>query len=109
MYRGFRRLFRGLSAAFSDERVLSLLAVTFAFIAFALIFYWYVRGWSVLDSIYFSVITLATVGYGDFSPSTTLGKIFTMGYVLCGLGLFVAAATSIADNIMMEQKSDSEK
>ena len=35
----------------------------------------------------FSVITLATVGYGDFAPRTTLGKLFTVGYVLVGVGL----------------------
>jgi hypothetical protein len=35
----------------------------------------------------FSVITLATVGYGDFAPRTTGGKLFTVGYVLVGVGL----------------------
>ena len=29
-----------------------------------------VEGWSYLDSFYFSAISLATVGYGDFTPKT---------------------------------------
>ena len=98
------RLLQGLKAAFEDDRVRGLLALTFALIAVASVFYWYVEGWSGLDSIYFSVITLATVGYGDFSPQTSLGKIFTIGYVFCGLGVFVAAATSVADSIIRAQR-----
>jgi hypothetical protein len=38
----------------------------------------------LLDSLYFSVITLATVAYGDFSPYTMAGKIFTVFYIFIG-------------------------
>lgn len=98
------RLLHGLSAAFGDARVQGLLALTFGLIFVASCFYWYVEGWSLLDSVYFSVITIATVGYGDFSPQTAAGKIFTMIYVLCGLGIFVAAASAIAENIIKDRR-----
>ena len=64
-----------------------------------------------MDAVYFSVMTVATVGYGDFSPHTTLGKMFTIFYVLCGLGLFVAAATAVADSVLQsihQQHKDNE-
>lgn len=51
--------------------------------------------WSVLDSIYFCVITLTTIGFGDFSPETTAGKIFTMFYVFVGLGFMMAFVTTL--------------
>ena len=35
------------------------------------------EGWSVLDSIYFCVTTVATVGYGDVVPSRDASKLFT--------------------------------
>ncbi len=95
-----RQLGWGLAIAFRNSQVRILLALTFAFIGFASIFYWWVEGWKPIDAIYFSVITIATVGYGDFAPHTTLGKLFTMAYVLCGLGLFVAAATAVADSVL---------
>lgn len=60
------------------------------------LFYNYVEGWSVLDSVYFSVITLTTVGYGDLVPITDAGKIFTMFYVFLGIGIifaFIRAST----------------
>lgn len=104
MGEGFRHLLRGLSAAFSDDRVRGLMAMTFALIALASVFYWYFEDWGPLDSVYFSVITIATVGYGDLYPQTAAGKLFTIGYVFCGLGVFVATATSIADSIMNDRR-----
>jgi hypothetical protein len=53
-------------------------------------FYHFVEGWNMLDSLYFCAITLATIGYGDFSPKTDLGKLFTIGYAFAGLSVFAA-------------------
>jgi voltage-gated potassium channel len=52
-----------------------------------------------VDSLYFSVITLATVGYGDLAPVTTAGKLFTIIYILVGIGLFVAVARHLATGL----------
>ncbi|WP_225873975.1 potassium channel family protein [Terrihabitans soli] len=78
------------------------LSLVAALILIASIFYWIVEGWSLLDSVYFSVVTIATVGYGDFVPKTAPGKIFTMVYIFCGLGIFVSAATVLAQAITHE-------
>ncbi len=43
------------------------------------------RQLTILDSIYFSVITIATVGYGDIIPFTGYAKIITIVQVLLGL------------------------
>lgn len=52
--------------------------------------YHYLEGWSPLDALYFSVITLATVGYGDLTPTTPTAKIFTIVYVINGLSILLA-------------------
>ena len=52
--------------------------------------YHYLEGWTWFDSLYFSVITLSTVGYGDISPQTTGGKTFTMVYVIVGIGIILS-------------------
>jgi voltage-gated potassium channel len=46
----------------------------------------FLENWSWLDSAYAALITLATVGYGDFVPHSPAGKVFAMGLVVFGLG-----------------------
>jgi voltage-gated potassium channel Kch len=51
------------------------------------VFYRAVEGWGWLDSLYFSTVTLATVGYGDLAPATDVGRLFTILYLFVGLGI----------------------
>lgn len=51
------------------------------------IVYHFVEHLTWLNAYYFSVITLATVGYGDITPHTSAGKIFTTFYVMFGIGI----------------------
>jgi len=50
-------------------------------------FYHFIEKWSWVDSYYFCVVTLATIGYGDFVPKTIPGKIFTTIYIFAGVGI----------------------
>jgi hypothetical protein len=52
--------------------------------------YHWLEGWSYLDALYFCVISLATVGYGDLTPTTPLAKLFTIGYVLNGIVILLS-------------------
>jgi hypothetical protein len=55
-----------------------------------MLFYHLVEGWSWLDSAYFCVVSLATVGYGDLSPDTPLARLFTIIYLVNGIGILLA-------------------
>lgn len=66
-----------------------------AVIAAGSVTYRFLEGWSWLDSVYFSVITLTTVGFGDLTPSTSASKIFTLFYVVTGISLLGAALNEI--------------
>ena len=50
----------------------------------------WLEGWSPVDALYFSVVTLATVGFGDLHPTTDAAKLFTVLYILFGLGVIAA-------------------
>lgn len=61
-------------------------------------FYHHVEKLSWLDAFYFSTITLTTVGYGDITPHTDAGKIFTIFYVITGIGIIAAFASQLIKN-----------
>jgi voltage-gated potassium channel len=72
-------------------RARTLLALLIAVIAGGTVFFRAVEGWTWLDSYFFTVVTLSTVGYGDPVPVTVAGKIGTTVFILVGLGIFAVA------------------
>jgi hypothetical protein len=67
------------------------------------IFYHQVEGWSWVDAFYFCFASLTTVGYGDLTPTTDAGKIFTMVYLITGIGLFVSFGALVARHLLDER------
>ncbi|EDM70900.1 Potassium channel protein [Roseobacter sp. AzwK-3b] len=72
-------------------KILTLIAMVLMIIAGGTVFFRLVEGWSWLDSYFFTVVTLSTVGYGELVPATPLGKIGTTVFILVGLGIFAVA------------------
>ena len=54
---------------------------------------------SIIDSLWWAVATLTTVGYGDIYPITAGGKIFTFFILMIGLGIVSIPAGIIASAI----------
>ena len=68
------------------------------------VFYTLVEGWSVVDAVYFSAMSLATVGYGDVVPDSDEAKLFTVIYVLAGIGILVSFFTALATKTLELQR-----
>jgi len=76
-----------------EGKVLILSAI--GMLALGTVVYTVLEGWSPLDALYFSTVTLATVGFGDLTPTTDPAKLFTIAYIITGIGIPAAFASEI--------------
>jgi len=60
------------------------------------------EGWPWFDALYMTVITLATIGYGETHPLSPAGRAFTMVLIALGVGT-VAYLASVAGRALVEQ------
>lgn len=95
-----RTLWRGMH---EDPEFRALVVVMGFVLGGGTLFYWQVEGWSIVDSLYFCVITMATISYGDLAPTSTLSKLFTIGFVILGIGLFATFVGKIVA-LMVKQR-----
>lgn len=49
------------------------------------------ESWTIIQSFYFSVVTLTTVGYGDFVPTTDASRLFVAFYIIVGVSIGLSA------------------
>ncbi|MBX0327143.1 potassium channel family protein [Oscillochloris sp. ZM17-4] len=84
-----QHFYLAMRRAWRDAEFRVLAALVLLVLAMGTLFYHSVEGWGWIDSLYFCVITLSTIGYGDFSPQTAAGKLFTIMYIFMGIGLLV--------------------
>ena len=100
----FVRFYRALKMGFGEPSFRGLLYLTSVVIGSGTVFYRFVEDWSWVDSLYFTVITLTTVGYGDLSPTRTISKLFTVVIVLLGIGLLVTLIERVAHFAVIEHE-----
>lgn len=110
LYVALLKLVRTTIHASKDPEFRALCVTMTVLLSGGTIFYVRAEGWSVIDSLYFCVMTMATVGYGDLTPSTGLSKVFTMVYSLLSIGVFVAVVSRLAASMLEKRRhSDGDK
>jgi len=88
-----------------DPEFRGLLFFVLIILVVGTVFYHHYEGWRWLDSFYFSSISLTTVGYGDITPKTDIGKIFTIVYIFSGVGVILGFLNVVAKHAS-EQQAD---
>ncbi len=68
--------------------------------------YMYLEGWTFLDSLYMTVITVSTVGYGEVHPLDQQGRVFTMILILFGSGILLYSISMLTAFIVEGELTD---
>lgn len=90
--------------AMTKVRIAALVSTLSLTIVGGTIFFRQVEKWSWIDSYFFSVVTLSTVGYGSLVPQTNAGKIGATIFIFLGLGVFAAVIQQIAQFTIMSRE-----
>lgn len=64
-----------------------------------------VEKWSFVESLYFTLVLLTTVGYGDMAPTTPAGKMFTAIFALCGV-FVIGLALGVVGSELVDAEID---
>ena len=99
----FRRLMIGIAQGLRDPEFRAMLLLLLIAIGIGTVAYSWLEDWSLIDSLYFTVMTLTTVGDADLSPRTAVGRIFTAIYVVFGIALMLAFVTRLASAMLVRK------
>jgi voltage-gated potassium channel len=62
---------------------------------------------SLIDSLYFVIVTMATVGFGDVHPVTEGGKVFTIILIVMGVGTFLGVIGNVTEMLLAHREIES--
>ena len=96
MYLATVEFIRALIRALRDPGARALILTTLVVVAVGTVFYATQERWHLLDALYFTMVTLMTIGYGDLHPTTPLTRGFTVVYALIGVGLVASTIATLA-------------
>jgi len=58
---------------------------------------------SLLDAVYFTVVTVSTIGYGDIYPVSATAKIFVIILIIFGIGVFFSTIVAVSGEFMNDR------
>ncbi len=92
---------RSQRAFFRDLGPLALSLLMFGLVLIAgVVGYVQIEGWTPLDALWMVVITLTTIGYGEPTPLSTQGRLFTMALILGGVTIATYALSTITQALL---------
>jgi voltage-gated potassium channel len=93
------RFLRVLGSAAWDPASRGIAALAGLTLLVGALFYRWAEGWGFVDGLYFSAVTLTTIGFGDLAPTSTGAKLFTVLYSFVGIGIIAAFVTTLAVSV----------
>ncbi|TFG79047.1 MAG: potassium channel protein [Flavobacteriales bacterium] len=84
---------------FRSRMYLALTLMT-AVLIFGILGYMFITGYSLMDAIYMTVITVTTVGFSEVGPMDVRGKIFTVILIVASVFIFAFAISVITEYVL---------
>ena len=85
------------------SRLRVFLVVLLVVVVLAILGLMIIEDLSLADALYFTIVTVATVGYGDIHPATLGGKILAVVLIITGVGTFLGVLAN-ATEIMLNRR-----
>ena len=85
------------------KRIFTLFYAFIIVVAAGIIGYMVIEGWSFIDALYMTVITISTVGYNEIYGLSAPGRLFTIFLIIGGVGVMFYGATTIVQHLLEGQ------
>lgn len=107
MLHGAEEIKNDAKSARKAYRMALLLVSTYLLVG--VVFFRYIESWSVIDCVYYSMIIVTTIGYGDVIPRTNAGKAFTILFAFYGICTIAIALGRLASWFVERERAIAKK
>jgi voltage-gated potassium channel len=87
-----------------DDKLITAFLLIFVLLGSGTVAYNQLEGWSYVDSLYFTSMTVTTVGYGDFVPSSDISKLFTVFFSFAGISIALVILVTIGGEYYKKER-----
>lgn len=101
-----RKAFRKVKIFLNTNGLKNMIFFTIVAILFGSVGIMYTENMSITDSLWWAFVTATTVGYGDLSPSTNLGRLIAAVLMIFGIGLIGSITSTITSYFLKIEKKD---
>lgn len=81
----------------TNRKLFLIFFMLMALLSIGTLGYIFIEGWRPLDALYMTVITVATIGYGELKPLSDAGREFTMVIIVMGVGFFAYSINALTE------------
>jgi len=85
------------------KEIIFAVAILFGWIIVGMLVFHGLESWTWIESLYFSVATISTVGYGDIVPTNDASRLFIVFYILIGVSIGIATLSLIGSQIVKKR------